>query len=50
LIIVAVTGTANKDTFAAATFIIATEMIAAGLYGKSLTPPDDLVPKPRVLA
>ncbi len=50
LITAAILGNGNGDSLAAAIFIIGTETIAAGLYGKSLTPPDGFVPQPKAFA
>jgi hypothetical protein len=40
----------GRDTFASAMFIIAMEMIAAGLYGKALTPSSGFVARPATVS
>jgi hypothetical protein len=40
----------NAEPFAVGMFLIATEVIAAVLYGESLTPPATLVPRPATVS
>jgi hypothetical protein len=52
LLYVAAAGNGNRgaEPFAKGMFLIATEVIAAGLYGKSLTHPASLMPQPATAA